>query len=194
VKRTLRTSKITNTIHQPYFKLLMITILLLLRFFHILSGVFWAGVTFMYSLYLLPTVKNLGPDGGKFMNQLSKTNHFPMMMSISSFTTVVSGITLIGMLSNGFQFVWFSGTYGFFLSIGGILGIIAFGFGFFINRPFGEKLGKISSEIAQNGGIPSQIQLTEINRLNTILTRSTHTIAGLLFFAVSLMAIARYMI
>ena len=42
----------------------------LLRFVHIFSAIFWVGTTLFLVLFLEPTVRSLGPDGGKFMQRL----------------------------------------------------------------------------------------------------------------------------
>ena len=81
--------------------------LIFLRFLHIVSAVFWAGSIMYLAWFIIPAVKALGPDGGKFMQQLARTNKLPIVMLITGTLTNLGGILLIERLSGGFQGYWF---------------------------------------------------------------------------------------
>ena len=77
------------------------------------------------ALFIVPAVKALGPDGGKFMQQLSRTNRMPMLMTLAGTLTVVAGILLIERISDGFTSVWFGTPHGIVISIGATFALIA---------------------------------------------------------------------
>jgi hypothetical protein len=92
--------------------------LIFLRIIHIVCAIVWAGGVIYLALFIVPAVKALGPDGGKFMQQLSQTNKMPVIMTFTGALTVVGGILLIERLSGGFTPEWFGTPHGIVLSIG----------------------------------------------------------------------------
>ena len=75
---------------------------LLLRLIHILAGVFWAGSVFFLAGFLIPTVRETGPEGGRVMSHLVGRRRLPVFIGIAILLTVVSGlITNCGMLRQG---------------------------------------------------------------------------------------------
>jgi uncharacterized membrane protein len=164
----------------------------ILRMVHMAFAIFWAGAVMYNAWFIIPTVKKLGPDGNKFMQQLPRTNMFPMVMLISGTMTVLFGILLLEYLSQGFQSYFFESKYGMILSLGGGLAIVAYLLGVFINMPASMKLGKIGQAIAASGAGPTPEQAAEMTRLKKRLSTFLQVIAGLIFVATVLMAGARY--
>lgn len=111
--------------------------LILLRLIHIPTGVFWAGVATYLAFFILPAVKAAGPEGGKFMQQLSRTNKLPIVMMLMSTLNILSGVFLVERLSNGFGMAWITSAYGLTLTIGGVLALIAYFVGMAVNMPSG---------------------------------------------------------
>ena len=89
--------------------------LIILRLLHIACGVFWAGAAIYLAAFVTPAVKALGPDGGKFMQQLAKTNNLPLVMAIAATTNVITGILLLWKLSGGLQLDWMISNHGLVL-------------------------------------------------------------------------------
>jgi hypothetical protein len=168
------------------------TYLTALRLIHISCGIFWAGATMYLAWFILPAVKSLGPEGGKFMQQLSKTNKLPQVMLSMGTLTVLSGILLIHILSGGFQSPWFGTSHGITISIGGTFAIIAYIMGLTINLPSVRKMGQIGAAIASTGGIPSQEQAQQMQSLRKKIYTATSVMALFLLVAVIGMAIFRY--
>jgi uncharacterized membrane protein len=165
--------------------------LLILRFFHIGFGIFWAGSVIYFAVFMIPAVKASGPEGAKFMQQLGKTGYSVAVM-ISAIITIVAGFLLIRKLSGGFQPEWFSTKYGRILSIGGGMAFIAFIIGFIVNRPAAARINKISNTISKQGAPPSPEQIKELTSLRNKLFGGTKIIAALLAIAVIAMSIWRY--
>ena len=125
--------------------------LIFLRLIHIVCAVFWAGSIMYLAWFIIPTVKALGPDGGKFMQQLAQTNKLPLVMTIAGTLTVVGGLLLIERLSGGFELQWFGTAHGIVISIGGTFAIAAWVIGLSINKPAVDKMGAIGKVVAASG-------------------------------------------
>jgi hypothetical protein len=168
------------------------TYLLILRLLHIGFGIFWAGAAIYLAFFVEPAVKALGTDGPKFMQQLVKTNRFPIVILLSAVITVIAGALLIWKLSGGLQAQWLSTRYGTVLTTGGVLAIIAFIIGFLVSRPASMRIAKIGKAIAVAGGPPTSAQMEELKMLGKRLGIAGRVIAILLIFAVIGMSVFRY--
>jgi len=166
--------------------------LIFLRLIHIVSAIVWAGGVIYLALFIVPTVKALGPDGGKFMQQLSQTNKMPVVMTLAGTFTVVGGILLIERLSGGFTAGWFGTQHGIVISIGATFAIIAYCIGLFVNKPTVERIAKIGKEAASKGGPPSPEQMAQLQKLRTRLFSAVNATAWLVLGAAVAMSIARY--
>src|SRR5215204_3757701 len=122
--------------------------LIFLRFIHIVSAIFWAGSIMLLAWFIGPTIKALGPDGGKFMQQLTRTNKYPVMMLIAGTLTNLGGILLIERLSGGFQSSWFGTPHGIIISMGGIFSLIAYTIGLTVNLPTLKRMTAMGAAIA----------------------------------------------
>jgi len=168
------------------------TYLLILRLLHIGCGISWAGTVIFVAFFLDPAVKSAGPDGVKFMQQLAKTNRFPIVMMLLAIITVLAGALLIWKVSGGLQAVWLSTKNGQVLTTGGVLAIIAFLIGFTISRPVSFKIAEMGKSVASSGGPPTTAQLQELAMLAKKLSTASRIIAFLLIFAIVGMSIFRY--
>lgn len=168
------------------------TYLIILRLIHIVSAVFWTGSVVYLAGFVFPAVKALGPEGSKFMQQLSRTNNLPIFMNLSATLTILAGILLIHKVSGGFQAVWFGSPYGIVLSTGATLAIIGFIIGVSVNRPTMIHIGRLGQEIAKAGGPPTAEQAKEMQRLRNRVIRATNVVAVLLVGALVSMSIMRY--
>jgi uncharacterized membrane protein len=168
------------------------TYLLILRLLHIGCGISWAGTIIFVAFFLDPAVKSSGPDGTRFMQQLVKTNRFPIVMMILAMVTVLAGSLLIWRVSGGLQTMWLSTKNGKVLTTGGVLAIIAFLIGMTVNRPATIKIAKIGKAIASAGGPPTPAQLAELGMLGKRLSSASKIIAYLLIFTIVGMSIFRY--
>jgi uncharacterized membrane protein len=166
--------------------------LIFLRFLHIVSAIFWAGSVMYLALFIVPAVKALGPDGGKFMQQLSQTNKMPLIVTLAGTLTVVAGILLIERISGGFTPEWFGTPHGIIISIGATFAIIAYLTGIFVNKPTVERIAVIGKAAAEKGGPPSPEQLAELQKLRSKLFSAINMTALLVLGAAIAMSIVRY--
>ena len=142
--------------------------------------------------FVIPAVKALGPDGGKFTQQLAKTNKMPIVMLIAGSLTMLGGILLIEQLSGGFQSYWFGTAHGIIISTGGTLALAAFIMGLSINLPATKRMAAIGAAVAAAGGPPSAEQQQELQKLRNKLFKSSNIMAGLIFITAISMSIVRY--
>jgi len=170
----------------------MNTEILVLRLLHIFSGVFWAGGVFYLAFFIFPAVNAMGPDGGKFMQQLSRTKKMPLVMTIMGLVSVLAGLRLMQIMSGNFQPAWFQSGMGLIITIGSVAAISALIIGMFFNKPRADKMAKISAAVAASGAPPSPEQMQEIGKLKSQLEKGVKVMAWHLLFAVVLMATARY--
>ncbi len=169
-----------------------LTNLIILRFLHIVCGVFWAGAAIYLAAFVLPAVKALGPDGGKFMQQLAKTNKLPVVMTLAATTNIVAGILLLWKLSGGFQYEWMVSRHGLVLNAGVLLGIIAYLEGLLVTRPTILKINELGAKLA-SGVPPSQEQLQLMQTYRQRVVSANNIAAFLLAFTVISMSLVRYL-
>lgn len=167
--------------------------LVLLRLIHICTGAFWAGGTIYVALFVLPAVKALGPDGGKFMGQLTKTRKLPVFMNVVSSLNIITGLRLLMILTDNFKnSAWFSTHYGICISIGMVAALGAFSIGFFSSRPTANKVNAIAASIASAGGPPSSEQAQQLGVLRAKMAKSLVIMAWHLAAALIFMSLAKY--
>ncbi|MDV6237150.1 hypothetical protein CH379_016075 [Leptospira ellisii] len=163
----------------------------ILKLVHVSSGIFWVGAAIMMAAFVQPTAKSLGPDGGKFMQQLARTNAYPIVINTASTLTILSGFLLYWKLSGGFQSEWIFSKYGTLLLIGGILAVVAYGIGFTVTRPSISRMAEIGIALQQKG--PSPDLLAQMPILGNRIALSTRFIASLIGISVLIMEMARYL-
>jgi uncharacterized membrane protein len=160
------------------------------RDLHVLLAVFWAGSMFFFVLFLEPSVRSLGPDGGKFMQALVARRFLPILITVGALT-LVSGLIVFWRLTNGFTGDWLLSGYAHSILGGATLGLVTLGIGFFVSRPTLQQLMQKGAAIA--GGPPSEADQAEMARLQGRLRKAARTAAVLLLLSVLLMASARYL-
>ena len=166
----------------------------LLRLIHIFFGIVWAGANFLMVLFILPSAKKLGPDGGKFMQQLARTNNFPLVINIAAILTILSGALMLWRSSGGMSLEWLKSGYGICLSIGSILGLSAYIVGFFVQRPAALGIAALGKKISSTEGPPSAEQMDNMTLLQRKLERAARTTAVLIALSVISMPIAKFIL
>lgn len=166
---------------------------LIVRVIHILCGVFWAGAAMVIAGFIEPTVRGLGPDGGKFMQRMMGPARFPVYMSGSGFATSISGLILLWMGSGPRLGDWMSSGSGRSILLGGVLGLSAMAVGLSVNAPSAKRMAKVAGAIQAKGGPPSAEQSAEIAGLQKRLRAGSRIGAVLLMLSVTAMAAAHYL-
>jgi hypothetical protein len=170
----------------------MISLLLVLRLVHIISGVYWAGTLMFFVTFLEPSLRALGPDGGKVMMELAKRRYLVILPSIAALT-ILSGLWLMWIVSDGFQPAWMGSRFGIVLSSGALAAVLAFAIGVFVMRPAAMRTMKLAANMAQVSDDATRIaRMAEMQSLRERSVVAARTVAGLLALVVAAMAVARY--
>jgi uncharacterized membrane protein len=169
------------------------TFTLVLRFFHIVGGVFWAGAVFLMVGFIFPTVREMGPQGGRFMQELQQRRRLSVFMNTAAGLTMLSGFILMGRMVAATDGAWMETRTGMTLAIGGLAAILAAIIGGALVGRGGQKLAKLGAAVQASGGPPSAEQAAEMSRLQGRMGKAMRVVAGLLFVAVTTMATARYL-
>lgn len=170
----------------------MSVLLVVLRLIHILSGVYWAGTMFFFVTFLEPSLRSLGPDGGKVMIRFFERGYLNLL-PVVAVMTMLSGLWMLWILSKGFDGAYMGSSLGMALSTGGSLAIIAFLVGIVVMRPAAASIWDIARKVAQEPDESARNALmAQMGKLRTRTVVAARVIFGLLVVAVALMAIARY--
>lgn len=149
----------------------MATLRIILRLIHIFSGTIWVGAAFFTALFLEPTVRAAGAEGGRFMERLVTKTPFGKYMRIASLSTVLSGIVLYW-LDSGLQMSWIASREGMIFTVGALAGLAAYVTGQFVIAPTAVRIGALGNEMAMAGGPPTTIQLDQMSTLQARAMRS----------------------
>lgn len=168
----------------------METVRIILRLAHIFSGTVWVGAAIFITLFLEPTVRAAGAEGGRFMERLVTQTPLVKYMTAASLLTVLTGITLYGLDSN-FALNWVLSQEGVIFTLGSLAGLGAYVTGQFVISPTAARIGALGGEMAMAGGPPSDVQLTEMSSLQGRAMRFGRIELVLMVISVAGMAGAR---
>lgn len=168
----------------------MNTLLVILRLVHIACGVYWAGTIFFFTTFLQPSVKDLGPDGGKVMIRLFERGYLTALPVIAV-AAVVSGWWMLWIVSSGFESAYMGSRNGIALSTGGLLGTVALLAGLFVMRPAALRIWAIAKEMPTADESRRGALMAEMGPLQARTAMAAKTIFSLLAAVVILMAVAR---
>jgi hypothetical protein len=170
----------------------MSPIITVLRLIHILCGVYWAGTVFFFVTFLEPTIRSLGPDGGKVMLRLFERGYMKLLPMIAV-VTVLSGLWLLWIQSSGFDATYMRSSIGMSLSTGGGLAILALIIGITVMRPAGERVFAMAKQLPElRDESQRKTLMAEMESVRARLGMAGRIVFMLLVGAVALMAVARY--
>ncbi|MCB0035475.1 MAG: hypothetical protein KDE51_15690 [Anaerolineales bacterium] len=156
--------------------------MIILRIIHILSATFWVGTTLFIVFFLEPTIRALGPDGGKFMQRLIGGTHFSLAMAVSSWLTVGAGVLMYGPVTGWSWPIVFGPRLA--LTLGAVAGIAAGVVGTAVNGRASGRLQKLGKAIAAQGKPPSPAQAAEMKQLQTTIRQGSWLGASLMVLAI----------
>ncbi len=147
----------------------MNALLIVLRIVHIISGVFWVGVSFFNIGYLQPTVRATGAEGQKVMQHLTQHTRLTSQVYAAATLNLVSGLLLYWLVP-GFKLSVLSSGYGLTLTAGALAGIIAWVVAIFVIRGILSQMQALGRAIQAQGGPPTPDQVGAMQALGTRLT------------------------
>ncbi|MBI2535838.1 MAG: hypothetical protein HYW06_02455 [Gemmatimonadetes bacterium] len=167
--------------------------MIVLRLLHVALGVFWAGALFFLAWFLIPSVRDAGPDGAKVVQALQQRG-FMNILPAAALLTILSGLILYWRVSGGFQPAWSRSPTGMSLGIGAVASIVGFGIGVGVMRPATLRANALSQTLGQlTEASARDARMAEIQGLRLRAARAARWVASLLLIAVITMAVARYL-
>jgi len=91
---------------------------LTIRVVHVLGACIWLGAAFFIAWFLMPAMREAGPDGGKVMAAVQKRG-WVVLMPVIATITVLTGFWLYR------PYMGAAGNASKYLGLGGVIGVIA---------------------------------------------------------------------
>ena len=147
-----------------------------IRWIHVVSASVWVGEVAVINFILIPVVGQLNVASRRTF----LTTVFPRvfrMASLLSSTAVVSGLTLLTMMTQGSFGVLLEGRWGNAILFGGTLGILLTLFHFFMENRLAKKIG-VGCEY-----LPSDEQLEDVHSKLKVVPRAGMLVISTIFFS-----------
>jgi len=172
-------------------------VMIVLRIFHILSGVLWVGSAFFFVAFLGPASGMVGPQvAGPLFQVLVGKMRVPKVITGLAVFTVTFGWIL--WLKNLHDYDWHLSAWawhyhtGLALTIGGILATLAALEGYFGVGKKVERITEMGAHAAASGGPPTPEQQSQMQKLQEEVKGHGQRDLVLLVLAVIAMATAQY--
>lgn len=167
--------------------------LLLLRLVHVLGGLFWVGSALFNILFLMPVLQPLGPAAGPVMAGLQRRRMMVILPTVA-LLTILSGVRLMWITSNGFDDGYLSTATGATLSVAATAGILAWVLAMAFVRPSMTRVATLAPTMATLPEGPERARVAaELDRLRRRAGIVNRLGVVLLVIAASGMAVARYL-
>jgi uncharacterized membrane protein len=168
------------------------TVVLILRFLHVVGGVFWVGAITVMAWFLFPVARGAGPEGFKFLQQVMEARRMGMWVGISAMATVLSGIILYARFASATDGAWTRTPSGIGFSVGAVTALVGLGVGLGLAVRSVNRIRAIATEAAAAGGPPTAAQAAEMQRLQARAGTAMRVTSLLLLAATAVMGTARY--
>ena len=165
--------------------------LLVLRFIHVVGGVFWVGAALFNAFFLLPVMKESGPAAAPVMVGLQKRKMM-VVLPVVGILVILAGIRLMMLQANGSGRAYFATGPGKGFALGGIFAILALLIGLIVVRPAMSRVAGLQQSAASDEISRDKIK-TEIATLQRRMAMSSTSATLLLLGAAIMMSIARYL-
>jgi uncharacterized membrane protein len=114
---------------------------LTIRVVHVLGACIWLGAAFFAAWFLLPALRDVGPDAGKVIAAVQKRG-WTVVLPIVATTTVLTGFYLYR------PYMGAAGNAAKYLGYGGVIGVIALVLGAGLISRFMNQATRLSAEAA----------------------------------------------
>lgn len=171
---------------------MMTYLITVLRLLHIVGGIFWVGAALMLTFFISPTAAATMEAGQKFVSHMMQRTAFNKAILISASTSVLAGLALYAIDSNGFQSVWMSSGPGIGFGLGGVFGVFGYLVGLAQNRR-SHALGQLGRILQSQPNPPNQEQRQKLKKLQSQLKTGGIWNAIFLLLSAMLMSTARFL-
>lgn len=121
-------------------------LMILLRSIHVVLGALWVGIAVFVAFFLMPSLKEIGPDANKVMVALQKRGMVTFVPAIA-ILTLLSGIGLLWKVSSGFGAEYMGSHMGMALSTGALAAIVGWTIGMTVVAPSMYKAATMSQAL-----------------------------------------------
>lgn len=166
--------------------------MVVLRFVHVVGGVFWAGGGIYATLFITPAIIAAGPAAGPMVTEMQRRKLFTVV-PIVAVLTMLSGIRLLWIVSGGFSGSYFATTQGLTYAVAGAASIVGFVLALVVSRPAGIRLAQLAATLEQLDGTARTAALSTMDTLKRRSAMASAAAIWLLTVAVGGMAVARYL-
>ena len=164
----------------------MSTFDLTIRVLHVLGACVWLGAAFFAAWFLMPAMRDIGPDAGKVMVAVQKRG-WTIVLPVIATTTVLSGFWLYR------PYMGAEGNASMYLGYGGVVGVIALILGAGVVSPSLAKATRLSAEIATMADPAAKAKaVMTANQLRARAMTFARGVSLLVILAAILMTIAMY--
>lgn len=165
--------------------------ILVLRLIHIAAGVFWVGSVFTFFLFVQPAAMAIGPDATKFTYRLLHHQRFGDVILAAAATTVLAGLLLLTITSNGLDpdILFDVSRLGY--TIGGTVAILTFVLGAVYVLPRTKTVERTLGALLADGRPPTADEQQLLARITRESRRAGWVVLIGLAIAVFSMATAR---
>lgn len=166
---------------------------IVLRWLHVLGAILWVGSGFFTYLFLMPALKPGTPAFGEVMAGLQRRKLFTVL-PIAAVVTMLSGVRLMQIMSNGFAPEYFALRSGRTFAAAGSAALLAFVLSLVVARPAGVRMGTLMAQRQQAATDADRARIdAELAVLRKRSGVSTVIAMVLIVLAASGMAVARYL-
>lgn len=164
---------------------------LVLRLIHVGAGAFWVGAVFTFFLFVQPAATAVGPEAQKFVFQLLHHKRLPVVILAAAATTVLAGIWLLVVTSNGLDpdLLFDESRLGY--TLGGVVAILTFGIGAIYVFPRTKIVERTIGRLLGEGRPPTPDEQQLLARVGRESRRAGWVVLTGLVIAVVAMATAR---
>lgn len=164
---------------------------LVLRLIHIGAGAFWVGAVFTFFLFVQPAAMAVGPGAMPFTYQLLHHRRLPIVILAAAAITIVAGIWLLAIVSNGFDLGLLFDEARLGYTVGGIAAILTFALGSLYVFPRTRTVERTLGTLVADGRPPTPDEQATLARAGGEGRRAGWIVIGGLAVAVVSMATAR---
>jgi uncharacterized membrane protein len=166
-------------------------LLIFMRLLHVLLGVFWAGTAFFNAFFLMPAMRDAGPDGAKVGAALLRRGMLNAL-PIAAVLTIVSGLWLYYRVSIAFQPAYMGSGPGMAYGIGAVAAILALAIGLTLVRPTMTKVATLAPLVATAPANERETKAAQLQALRSRAATLNLVVTVLVAVAAITMAIGRY--
>ena len=165
--------------------------MIIARLVHVLGGIFWVGAMIFAMRFLVPSIAEAGPEGGKVMTGIMRRG-YTQAMAAAGALVILSGLYLYWRVSAGFNHAFLESGPGHAYAFGGIFAIVGYTIGLTVTRPAMTKAIALSQSAMNSTGADRDAMQSEAQALRARGARWGKVVMWLLILAAVTMAVGRY--